>query len=204
MPHCAWFGTRDDHAVLLRDIFAWGAIEVYELNSRINEPLRQFLCPEDVMAQFDRPYSGGALAMDCSLNLFVKGAGPGVQVIRNPHASSSGARGWHDSTDTIGCIDMALRLPQPDVGPGYSATNTVTETRIGAVDGVVTDPKGQGWDIRMINKASAALNRMIRKRSVARLNSVCVHPGALALWDAGAPVFRPWWPAEHAAMLVRG
>ncbi len=181
MPNCHWFGSIDDHAVLLQDILQQGEVDIYELGSRSNTPIRIFTNVDDILSEFDVPYDNGALRIQLHLNLWVHGAGP------NPAlnlAAPNGGPSRHPHSSTLGYVQFYLERAVSGQLK-HSQTNTTTAARMGAKDGIFTDEDGAKWDLRQTNRYSSKLNRMIRKRAVAKLGSISVLPGAAALWHKG-------------------
>lgn len=69
MPNCTWYGTREDYRALLEFIFAEGDVDVWELASQPDTPLRQFHDPDEVLALFDHVNPGGTVADAVHLKL---------------------------------------------------------------------------------------------------------------------------------------
>ena len=200
MPNCQWFATIDDHAALLGEVFEWGAVDVWELSSRPNQPLRQFQSPAEVLAEFDRP---DLVRSFVHLLLWVRGAGPGLSK-RRVNVTTGPLQGtWIEHADHTGCLSFYLEAFRSGQRLELSSTNTSSLASFpDAVNGVVTEPGGVTWDIGLCNRTSSALNRKIRKRAVAKIGSASVLPGALDLWEGGEQLYA-WDKARNAAEMVR-
>lgn len=197
MPNCQWFGTRADHIQLIEDIFSRDEVEVWEGASDANQRLRRYHATAEVLAALEEPWPNGAPRSALNLLLWIKGAGPGIQVQHVDRTDGT----WAEHAHGIGCLTFRLEFERPDGTLGYSTTNTFTERGLGAIAGMYEDATGQHWDIARVNRVSATLNRRIRKQGVGKIGSVRVLRGALALWQAGGAL-RPWTPDSHPAAVT--
>jgi hypothetical protein len=181
MPNCHWFGSIDDHAALLQDIIQQGDVDIYELYSDHDTPIRIFTNVDDILSEFNVPLDNGASKPQLLLNLWVCGSGHEPTITRFP---LHGGLSWRERSGTLGFVQ--LYLERKVAGQiKHSQTNTTTAARMGAKDGIFTDEDGAKWDVRQTNRYSSKLKRMIRKRAVAKLGSISVLPGAAALWHKG-------------------
>ncbi|WP_122072237.1 hypothetical protein [Pseudophaeobacter sp. EL27] len=199
MPNCHWFGTLEDHTAILSEIIGAGEVDVYELASQPGQNVRAFSNVEDVLAEFDVPHQDGSARSHVFLNLWVKGSGPNPEIERRPlDPSQNNGTSWKERTGTMGFVDFVLERPS-DGRLRHSQTNTVSETRMGAEDGIFTDHKGESWDVRLTNRYSARLNRLIRKHAVAKVASMSVLPGAAQFWEEGGDFDGHYSKVKNAA-----
>lgn len=185
MPNCHWFGTLDDHKAILSHIIGVGDVDVYELESQPGQNIRVFSTVDDVLAEFDIPHQDGSVRAGVHLNLWVKGSGPKPEIGRLPlTASHNNGASWKERTGTLGFVQFYLQRPI-DGMLRHSQTNTASEARMGAEDGFITGHKGESWNVRLTNRYSAKLNRLIRKHAQAKVGAISVLPDAARFWDGG-------------------
>lgn len=186
MPNLHWFGNEAEHKAVLSDILTRNEVEIFELYSEPEKPIRKFSTVDDILAEFDLPFPGGQPCSLVLLNLWVKGSGPSPEIIRfalNPEKCDGAT--WRERTGAVGFVRFYLER----LGNGKlrrSETNTCTsEARLGAIGGEYIDARGAIWNLRHTDRFSSRLNRRIRKRAVAKIGSAVVLPGAASLWDQG-------------------
>lgn len=196
MPNLHWFGTESDHALVLSDIFALEEVQVFELYSEPGKCIRTFSDADDVLSLFQAPNDDGSPRTVIHLNLWVYGSGPKPVVERvalNP--KKCGGHSWRERSGVVGFVTFYLeRLAGGRLM--HSQTNTVSEARMGAIDGHYTGHDGVIWDIRRTNRFSSKLNRLIRKRSFAKISSCPILPGAAQLWESGISFGYHWSKAN--------
>lgn len=192
LPNLNWFGSEDDHATLLSEIFAMNDFDVFELYSNPGQSIRTFSDVDETLADFQVPYSNGTPRATLHLNLWVKGAGPkpGIQEVKLLSEKNDG-HSWKERTEANCFVKLYLER-YVDGRINYSQTNTPSEARMGAIDGIVTGSDGAKWDVRKANRMSSKLNRLIRKKAVAKIGAIAVLPGADALWKEGASFGHLW------------
>lgn len=192
MPNLHWFGTEADHAMVLSEILAFDEVQVFELYSGYGESIQTFSEVDEILAGFQIPYDDGSLPARIDLNLWVNGSGPRPEIERvalNPQ--ECGGHSWRERSGSVGFIQFYLNRVS-DERLMYSQTNTVSEARMGAIDGLYTGYDGSIWDIRKANRISSKLNRMIRKNAVAKISASPVLPGAAMLWEEGVDFGYHW------------
>lgn len=189
MPNCNFFGSREDHAGLLKWLYDEGTCEVHELASAYGQPLRCFRSAQEVDALFDERYPTGDKVRAVHLQLYVLGAGPPfvpTRVSINPE--SCGGATFRYSAEGWGLVQFYLST----VWRGeleYSHTNHFTQAGAGAWAPVRQEvPDVPDWDFKRITSFSSRLNREIKKRSVGKIGSSPVLRGALDLWKQGVPL----------------
>lgn len=185
MPNCSWFGTKDDHALVLKSIFADEDVEVFNSYSHPNQKLRAFTDPDQVLSIFDTCEIGQPPSVSVHLMLWVRGSGPGPEISRFELNSKSSLGSWRESCGPMGCVAIHLETLRDNSRLNYSSANAVSEARMGAVSGLFTGQAGEVWNMRETNRKSSALNRFIRKHSVGKINAIAVLPGAAELWHKG-------------------
>ncbi len=198
MPNCHWFGSIDDHAALLHDILAQDEIDIFELYSRPDTPIRIFTNVDDILSEFDIPLSNGTTPSNLHLNLWVRGSGPKPAITRT---FLNGGTSWRERSGALGFVQFYLERAVSGQLK-HSQTNTTTAARMGAKDGIFTDEDGAKWDLRQTNRYSSKLNRMIRKRAVAKLGAMSVLPGAAALWQKGERLGRHYSKSQTPDAFV--
>lgn len=196
MPNCDFYATPDDHAVLLRWLFAEKTCDVHELSSEPEQLLRQFRSADEVLALFRE-------SVAVHLQLFVVGAGPPLiprRVSLNPELCKGmrfryAAEGW-------GLVQ--LNLGSPNNGHlQNSHTNHNSLKRAQAWAGTIGELGApQSWDFKRINSFSSRMNREVKKQSVATIGRRSILPGALALWEAGVSL-APYKRGEHDSYFKR-
>lgn len=186
MPNCDFYADLNDQEELLNWLFAEQSCEVYELASSFEQPLQRFATASEVLSQFDRTYVTGRKWDTVHLQLYVIGSGPKFspkKVALDPaHCNGAtyryGAEGW-------GLVQLYLGGPSPS-GLQPSHTNHNTQTRAEAWQSTLPDMGPvEAWDFKRITAFSSRLNREIRKRSIAKLGSHPVLPGASVRWREG-------------------
>lgn len=66
MPNCDWYGTLEDHRIVLEHIYKHDDLTVWELSSD-HGALRCFHSVDDVLSEFDRSYPAGGKERDSVL-----------------------------------------------------------------------------------------------------------------------------------------
>jgi hypothetical protein len=189
MPNCDFYATPQDQTPLLDWIFAEGACKVFELSSQFDTPLKEFHSAQDVLSEFGRVYSNGALWHTVHLQLYVIGASPPfvpTRVELNPKFCDGAtfryaAEGW-------GLVQLYLTAPTAN---GLNSSHTNHFTAKGAEKWApLSSEKGpaEQWDFKKIAAFSSRLNREIKKLSVAKIGSRAILPCALDIWQAGVPL----------------
>ncbi|OED46956.1 hypothetical protein AB838_16775 [Rhodobacteraceae bacterium (ex Bugula neritina AB1)] len=193
----------DDHRTILSEVLGSGDVDVYELESQPNNNVRIFSAVEDILAEFDIPYPGGIPRSGIHLNLWVKGSGSEPDIGRTPmNSSRNNGVLWKERTGSLGFVTFYLERPVEGM-LRHSQTNTVSEARIGAEDGIVTDHRGNCWNVRLTNRYSAKLNRIIRKQAVAKIGAMSVLPGAARFWHDGGNFDGHYSNTKNASYYVR-
>ena len=201
MPHCGFYATPEDHKGLLSWLFAEDTCQVYESSSTFERPLRHFHSASEVLAQFNRCYVTGEKWTGVDLKLYVLGAGPPFtpQRVSLSPKSCDGAT-FRYTADGWGLVQLYLRAPARS-GLEVSTTNHNTQKRAETWAPVIRDQSDVGsWDFKRITAFSSRLNRDIRKRSVGKLGSRAVLPGAFELWQSGVSLL-PYKPGDHFLKL---
>lgn len=203
MPNLHWFGTEADHRGVLSDILALDEVQVFELYSRPDKPIRTFSNVTDILAEFDVPHQGGSRRTTLELNLWVNGSGPAPQIERTTlDPQKSGGHRWRERSGAVGFVSFYLAR-QADDQLMYSQTNTVSEARMGATDGIYTGYDGSVWNIRHTVRFSRKLNNMIKRKSVARIRTASVLPHAAALWDDDVTFGYHWSKTKTPELFVQ-
>jgi hypothetical protein len=167
-------------------LFAENACEVYELASGFEQPLQRFATVGEVLSQYERTYPNGDKWHTVYLQLYVNDAGPAFapkKIALNPsHCDGAtyryGAEGW-------GLVQLYLG-GACNGGLKPSNTNHNSQKRAEAWSSAMPHMgSAAAWDFKKITAFSSRLNREIRKRSVAKLGSHPVLPGARKLWHGG-------------------
>lgn len=198
MPNCDFYATAEDHEPLLTRLFADAQCHVFELASDFEKPLTRFDSAAQVMQQFERRYPDGNLWTRVDLQLYVLGAGPPFKARRVTLDPSfcDGAK-FRYAADGWGLVQLYLLVPR-NGRLDNSHTNHNSEKRAKAWASVRDVEYGpEVWNFKTITAFSSRLNRAIRQRSVAKIGSRVVLPGAIKLWDQGMPL-GPYVPGEHA------
>jgi hypothetical protein len=160
--------------------------------------LQRFYSASEILAQFDRCHATGEKWTSVHLKLYVLEAGPSFtprRVSLNPKSCDGAtfryaAEGW-------GLVQLYLCAPARN-GIEVSHTNHNTQKRAEAWAPVIRDQSDVGsWDFKRITAFSSRLNRQIRKRSVGKLRSRAVLPGAFELWQSGVSLL-PYKPGDHS------
>jgi len=196
LPNLHWFGTEADHAIILSNILGLDAVQVFELYSQYDTPIRTFTNVDDILAEFQRPHEGGSLRAQIDLNLWVNGAGPKPDIERtrlNPE--TCGGHRWRERSGSVGFVQLFLARMVDD-HLIHCQTNTVSAARMGAVDGLYIGQDGAVWDVGLKNRFSGKLNRMIKKKAVGKVMSSYVLPGAAKLWEQGITFSYHWSKAK--------
>ncbi len=197
MPNCDYYGTIDDHGDILEFLFSENLCDIFELYSEVERPLKKFNSPEEVLSQFSRCYTTGKKWHTVYLQLYVKGAGPDFKPTlkelvpeKNDGATFKyRAEGW-------GLIQLYLSTTVDKILRD-SHSNHNTEKRANKWSSICSELEDPSlWDFSKITKFSSRLNRQIRKKKVAKLNSRVVLPGGLKAWDEGCTL-APYHPDKH-------
>lgn len=196
MPNLHWFGSEDDHVALLSEIFAMDTFDVFELYSEPSQSIRTFSNVSETLEEFQKPHSNGTPRSTLHLNLWVRGAGPGPRIRKMELLpETNNEHRWRERTG-VDCF-VTLYLERPVDGRlNQSQTNTPTESRMGAIDGIVTDRDGAKWNVRKANRMSSKLNRLIRNKAVAKVASCPILPDANILWKEGVSFGHHWSSAK--------
>lgn len=190
MPNCHWYGTAKDHHTILSLIIAQDNVDVMELYAANNQPIKTFDTPQTALAQA----KFGAL----HLNLWHRTASPRCEITRSQRNDGT----WFERTGAMGFVQFYLAFVQGE-RLHCSQTNTPSPARVGATDGIFHDATGAPWDVGLVNRYSAWLNRQIKKMAVARYANVSVLPGAAHHWhDGGAFGFLNQTQTTHASLYV--
>lgn len=177
MPNCDWYGTLEDHLIVLEYVFGQDDLSVWELASE-NGPLRSFHSVSDVMSEFGRPHAAsGKERRSVYLKLYVEGS-----CIRGFRPRKRHGR---EFADGFGTIQLYLERP----GRHSSHTNHNSRKFAEAWDTLVEDDSATDWDFDLVSKTSSRLNRFIRKNGEEKLGSRVLLPGAAELWRTGRADF---------------
>lgn len=189
MPNCDFYATPQDQAPLLDWLFAEGICKVFELSSQFDRPLKEFHSSTEVLSQFGRVYSNGALWHTVHLQLYVIGAGPAFEPRRvelNPNLCDGAT--FRYSAEGWGLVQLYLTAP---TASGLNSSHTNHFKVKGAEKWAPLSPeKGAAelWDFKKIAAFSSRLNRQIKKLSVAKIGSRVILPNALEIWQGGVPL----------------
>ncbi len=203
MPNCDFYATPEDHAGLLAWLFAEGTCEVYELSSRLEQPLRRFASSDDVLALFEECYPDGGKVTSVHLQLYVLGAGPPFVPTRIAlNAKYCDGATFRYDANGWGLVQLYLEA----VGRGElrnSHTNHFSQKGARGWEPVVQDAgyAVDTWDFKRITAFSSRLNRQIRKQAVGKIGSRPVLPGAIRCWEAGVPL--PYLAREMSLQDIR-
>lgn len=184
MPNCDFYAIPEDHAALLSWLFAEGTCEVYELYSRLEQPLRRFSSPNEVTALFEERFPNGDRARSVHLALYALGSGPPFvqRRIRLNPSSCDGAT-FRYRADGWGIVQLKLE----SVGRGElrnSHTNHFSQK--GAMKWANNAQHlVESWNFKQIAAFSSRLNRQIKKRAAGKIGSRVVLPGALKCFEGG-------------------
>lgn len=177
MPNCDWYGTTNDHRIVLEYVFKQVDLSVWELSSE-NGALRRFHCVDDVLGEFDRPYPVGGKERDAIyLQMYVEGSCVRGFVSRK--------RNGREFADGLGMIQLYLQ--RPSRMPSH--TNHNSKKRAENWDHLGDEDSADDWDFELVTRTSSRLNRFIRKCGEEKLGSRVLLPGAAALWHAGKAEF---------------
>jgi hypothetical protein len=177
MPNCDWYGTLEDHRILLEHVFQQDDLSVWELASD-NGPLRRFDSVDDVVSEFDRPHTvGGRERSSVHLMLYVEGSCVRGFVPRKKHG--------REFADGFGMLQFYLERPSRM----SSHTNHNSRKRAEKWDQLIEEDSAEDWDFELVTRTSSSLNRFIRKCGEEKLGSRVLLPGAAALWHAGEADF---------------
>jgi hypothetical protein len=182
MPNCDFYATAADHEPLLEWLFAENTSAIYELSSIGENPLRRFTNAAEIMRE-----------SAFTLQLHVNNSGPVPEPRRidiDPKYHASCGFRYRYALDGWGLVQLYLRVPTTRNNKRHldnSHTNHSTQTRAERWAPVSGDIMGSpdAWDFKKITSFSSRLNREIRKRAVANINSRAVLPSALAEWENG-------------------
>jgi len=186
MPNCDFYGTREDHELLLNWLFAEGSCRVFELASEFEEPLKEFKTAKEILSQFERTYNTGEKWHTVHLQLYVIGASPRFvprRVQLNPEKCEGAtfryaAEGW-------GLVQLYLGAVTAH-GLKNSHSNHNSQKRAVALASTFNDTQDvDSWDFKKISSFSSRLNRQIKKFSVAKRGSNAILPSALKVWLEG-------------------
>ncbi len=177
MPNCDWYGSLEDHRMILDHIFQQDDLSVWELASDFGQ-LRNFRSTDEVMNEFDRPYrSGGKERRSVHLRLYVEGS-----CVRGFMPKKKYGR---EFAQGFGMIQFYLERP----GRTSSHTNHNSQKRADNWDDFVEDDSAEDWDFKLVTKTSSRLNRFIRKCGEEKIGSRVLLPGAALLWRTGKADF---------------
>ncbi|MDT0683434.1 hypothetical protein RM543_12115 [Roseicyclus sp. F158] len=166
--------------------------QVYELYSEPGKSIRIFTDVDEILAEFEVPHEGGNRRHAIDLNLWVHGSGPRPQTNRFAlDPAKSHGHTWRERCGAAGFIQLYLERPVEE-NLHYCTTNTFSEARLGANDGIRTGRGGEIWNVRHTNRFSGKLNRMIKAKAIAKISSVPVLPGAATLWEEGYCFYNHW------------
>ncbi len=185
MPNLHWFGTEIDNKNILSDVLLMPEIQIFELSSPMGENIRTFDTTEQIIAEFQKPYENGEDRRALNLNFWVIGSGPKPTIERvslNPE--SCNGHTWRERSGAVGFVQFYIER-QSGRKLMHSRTNTVSEARMGAVEGHHTGHDGVIWNVQIANRASNKINRLIRKKAVAKIGSMVVLPDAARFWETG-------------------
>jgi len=187
MPNCDFYATPQDQAPLLDWLFAECTCKVFELSSQFDRPLKEFHSSTEVLSEFGRVYSNGALWHTVHLQLYVIGAGPAFEPRRvelNPNLCDGAT--FRYSAEGWGLVQLYLTAPTAN---GLNSSHTNHLKAKGAEKWAPLSPQkgaAERWDFKKIAAFSSRLNRQIKKLSVAKIGSRAILPDALEIWQGGA------------------
>ncbi len=201
MPNCDFYATDGDHELLLDYIFDESLVEVYELSSDFDKPLKQFHSTGEVMKEFDRTYTNGNKWSSLHLQLYVLGSShkfkPTKVFYKNENCDKET---FKYKAEGYGLIQLYLSVPDKGL---LSNSHTNHNTKKRAETWARTEIEIEevaAWDFDVITKYSSKLNRYIRKLSVGKITSRPVLSNAYKLWNNGAD-FGPYKSSEHSIKL---
>ncbi len=189
MPNCDFYAVPPDHEQLLDWLLREGTCRIFELSSKLEEPLREFCTVADVLSEFSSTYSNGDKYNTVHLQLYVLNAGPPFiprRVSLDPQKCDGAtfrfvAEGWGLVQLYLGSLGKR--------GLHDSHTNHNSMKRAEAWAPVKPEMRSfESWDFKKITAFSSRLNRQIRKMGIAKIASRAVLPGALRLWEEGVPL----------------
>lgn len=177
MPNCDWYGTLEDHQVIMQYVLDQDELQVWELAST-NGPLRRFHSVDDVMNEFNKPSPDSGKAKHAlHLTLYVEGA--------CSHGFQPRKRHGRVFADGLGMIQFYLERPSSNP----SHTNHNSRKRAERWDALVEGDSALYWDFDLVSRVSSRVNRFIRKNGEAKLGSRVLLPGAAELWRTGKASF---------------
>ena len=197
MPNCDFYGTFEDHQMILDFLFEENQCEIYELYSEFEKPLKQFFNSSDVLKEFDRSYANGKKISSVYLQLNVLDSGPKFipsKIKLNPE-KCEGFK-YRFSADGYGLVQLYLEIPSNN-SLNSSHTNHNTHKRAEKwASSTKEKEEVASYDFNKITKFSSKLNRFIRKISVGKLLSMPVLPTAYKLWETSIK-FSPFEPGKY-------
>jgi len=193
MPNCDFYATLADHEPLLEWLFAENTCAVYELSSIGENPLRRFASAAEVLHEFERTYTTGLPWHTVHLQLHANNSGPTPEPRRiniNPDAQARCGFRYRYAMEGWGLVQLYLSIPTTRNNKRYLAnshTNHNSQKRAErwATNTDIMPDVPDAWDFKKVASFSSRLNREIRKRAVAKINSRPVLAGALAEWKNG-------------------
>ena len=177
MPNCDWYGTIEDHQVVLEYVFSQSELSVWELAST-KGPLRSFSEVGEILKEFERPYPvGGKQKSSVYLQPYVEGSCARGFVPHKEHG--------REFADGFGLVQLYLERPSGEP----SHTNHSSKKCAEKWNSLVDHDNETDWDFDLVARTSSRLNRFIRKSSEEKIGFRVLLPGAADLWHAGKADF---------------
>lgn len=184
MPNCDFYATIDDHRLILDWLFSTDLVDVYELSSDFEKPLRKFEDSTSVLEQFTRKYDTGEPWHTTHLQIVLRNAGINFKptyVKLDP--KYCGGFKFRYSADGFGLIQLYLSVPGKKELKN-SHTNHFSHDGAQPWIGVsTTESVLSKIDFKAISSFSSRLNRQIRKLAVAKIGGRILTRSAMDLWN---------------------
>lgn len=181
MPNCDCYAIGSEFTRILEAVFAQGGWQLYELNSRPDQPLRRFNSTTDLAAAFDLG------TRDSHFQLYTPSMGGGVLMRRiELHPGAVAGASHRFAAEGYGLIQLYFGSLQGDGILSRSHTNHFSEKRAKAAAEMNADSGSPAeWDWTVVLQTSRRLVRMIRSLAVSADGPRLVLPEAKAAVDAG-------------------
>lgn len=186
MPNCDWYGTVEDHRIILDFLFQEKNCLIYELYSDYEKPLKLFSNTNEIIEEFERTYPNNKKWNTIYLNIYAQGSGPKFKPrkIRLDPKKCQGAT-FRYSADGLGMIQLYLSVSE-DGKLKNSHTNHNSFKRIEKWrEFNFTSIFSKKWNFEIINKFSNKLVRKIRSMAYAKIGSRIITENAFLLWENG-------------------
>ncbi len=196
MPQTDWYATWEDHLSFLDALFADLEIDIYELASAFEKPLRQITSPDDIARDLARVWPNGRTSGAAHYALHFTEDGMGFRPRRhslNP-GKCDGAT-WREAAQGWTLVRLDIGQSLDNILHGSCLFHATVPRMVS--EGVPEDAA------RAVARRASRLTKIISREGVARLGRhAWVLPGAAELWDRGVTL-DPFKPREHADSFVR-